>query len=192
MSLILASQSPRRRELLALLRLPFEVTHADVDESPLPDEAPEDMTRRLALKKALTVFAQNGPGAWVLGGDTTVTIDREVLGKPDNQEAAMAMLKRLSGSRHSVVSAVALVGDSFCHTKISHTWVTFGEWSPHQMRSYCDSGEPFDKAGGYGIQGYAGAFVRDITGSYSGVVGLPLYETRLLLEKAGLLKANLV
>lgn len=191
MSLILASQSPRRRELLALLGLPFEVTHADVDETPLPDEAPEDMTRRLALKKALKVFAQHGPEAWVLGGDTTVTIDGEVLGKPDSQEAAMAMLKRLSGSRHSVVSAVALVGDNFCHVEISRTWVTFGEWSPDQMRAYCDSGEPFDKAGGYGIQGYAGAFVRDITGSYSGVVGLPLYETRLLLEKAGLLKANL-
>lgn len=191
MSLILASQSPRRRELLALLGLPFEVTHADVDETPLPDEAPEDMTRRLALKKALKVFAQHGPEAWVLGGDTTVSIDGEVLGKPDSQEAAMAMLKRLSGSRHSVVSAVALVGDNFCHVEISHTWVTFGEWSTDQMRAYCDSGEPFDKAGGYGIQGYAGAFVRDITGSYSGVVGLPLYETRLLLEKAGLLKANL-
>lgn len=176
---------------MALLGLPFEVTHADVDETPLPDEAPEDMTRRLALKKALTVFAQLGPEAWVLGGDTTVTIDGEVLGKPDNQETAMAMLKRLSGSRHSVVSAVALVGDNFCHARISHTWVTFGEWSPEQMHAYCDSGEPFDKAGGYGIQGYAGAFVRDITGSYSGVVGLPLYETRLLLEKAGLLKANL-
>lgn len=191
MSLILASQSPRRRELLALLGLPFEVTHADVDETPLPDEAPEDMTRRLALKKALKVFAQHGPKAWVLGGDTTVTIDGEVLGKPDSQEAAMAMLKRLSGSSHSVVSAVALVGDNFCHVEISRTWVTFGEWSPDQMRAYCGSGEPFDKAGGYGIQGYAGAFVRDITGSYSGVVGLPLYETRLLLEKAGLLKANL-
>lgn len=191
MSLILASQSPRRLELLALLGLPFEVTHADVDETPLPDEAPEDMTRRLALKKALKVFAQHGPEAWVLGGDTTVSIDGEVLGKPDSQEAAMAMLKRLSGGRHSVVSAVALVGDNFCQVEISRTWVTFGEWSPDQMRAYCDSGEPFDKAGGYGIQGYAGAFVRDITGSYSGVVGLPLYETRLLLEKAGLLKANL-
>ncbi len=191
MTLILASQSPRRRELLALLGIPFEVAHADVDETPLPDEDPELMTSRLALTKAEAVYARHGPGSWVLGGDTTVTIDGLILGKPENHEEATAMLERLSGETHSVVSAVALVGKSFSEVALSRTAVSFGDWWPSQIQAYCDSGEPFDKAGGYGIQGYAGAFVRDISGSYSGVVGLPLYETRLLLEKAGLIKATL-
>lgn len=191
MTLILASQSPRRRELLALLGIPFEVAHADVDETPLPDESPDAMTRRLALRKAEAIYARHGPGAWVLGGDTTVTIDGLILGKPENHEQATAMLERLSGETHSVVSAVALVGKDFSEIALSRTEVSFGDWWPSQIQAYCDSGEPFDKAGGYGIQGYAGAFVRDISGSYSGVVGLPLYETRLLLEKAGLIKATL-
>lgn len=191
MTFILASQSPRRRELLALLGIPFDVAHADIDETPLPDEDPDLMTTRLALAKAEAIYAQHDPGTWVIGGDTTVIIDGEILGKPSNHAEATAMLERLSGESHIVVSAVALVGENFSDVALSRTQVSFGDWWPSQIQAYCDSGEPFDKAGGYGIQGYAGAFVRDISGSYSGVVGLPLYETRLMLEKAGLIKATL-
>ena len=184
--LILASRSPRRRELLSLFGLPFSVRDADVDESPLKDEPPEEMTGRLAWLKSETV-ASLAPGSWVLGGDTTVAIDGEALGKPADRAQAVAMLERLSGGRHDVISAVALTGPGFAGVEVSHTLVDFMELTPDMIAAYCDTREPYDKAGGYGIQGPAGTFVREIHGSYSGVVGLPLYETRMLLHRAGLI-----
>lgn len=184
--LILASRSPRRRELLSLFGLPFSVRDADVDESPLKGESPEEMTGRLARLKSESV-ASLAPDSWVLGGDTTVAVDGEALGKPADRTQAVAMLERLSGGRHDVISAVALVGPSFTGVEVSHTQVDFMELTPDMIAAYCDTLEPYDKAGGYGIQGPAGTFVREIHGSYSGVVGLPLYETRMLLHRAGLI-----
>ena len=183
--LILASRSPRRRELLSLFGLPFSVRDADVDESPLKDESPGDMTVRLARMKSEAVASQ-AAGSWVLGGDTTVAVDGEALGKPADRAEAVAMLERLSGRRHEVISAVALTGSGFAGAETSHTQVDFMVLTPDMIAAYCDTQEPYDKAGGYGIQGPAGTFVREIHGSYSGVVGLPLYETRMLLQRAGL------
>jgi septum formation protein len=185
-ALVLASESPRRRELLALLDLPFDIRAADADETPLAGESPAAMTERLAVAKAAAVAAQL-PRHWVLGGDTTVSIDDDILGKPADRAEAIHMLERLSGRSHEVISAVALLGPDFHGVDISHTEVDFMDLSPGMIAAYCDTGEPFDKAGGYGIQGQAGTFVKEIRGSYSGVVGLPLYETRMLLHHAGLL-----
>ncbi len=187
MTLILASRSPRRQELLAQFNIPFSVQEADLDESPLERESPKAMTRRLALAKAVHIYEQNPASAWVLGGDTTVALGDVALGKPENREQAVQMLTALSDTTHVVVSAVALVGDGFAECHVSCTDVTFGPLTPDQIDAYCDSGEPFDKAGGYGIQGFAGAYVKELRGSYSGVVGLPLFETRLLLEQAQVL-----
>ncbi|MBX2870329.1 MAG: Maf family protein [Acidiferrobacterales bacterium] len=187
MQLILASRSPRRQELLAQFDIPFSVQEADLDETPLPNESPEAMTKRLALAKARHVYQQQPSSVWVLGGDTTVALEDVALGKPVNREEAVQMLTALSDTNHVVVSAVALVGESFAECRVSATEVTFGPLSRHQIESYCNSGEPFDKAGGYGIQGFAGVYVKELRGSYSGVVGLPLFETRVLLEQAQLL-----
>ncbi len=184
--LILASRSPRRQELLRLFDLDFDIREADVDETPLADESAVVMTERLAKWKAQTV-ATDLPDHWVLGGDTTVSIDGDILGKPTDRTEAIHMLERLSGHNHGVISAVALVGPDFVGTDVSVTSVTFMELTPGMIAQYCDTGEPYDKAGGYGIQGPAGTFVREIRGSYSGVVGLPLYETRMLLHRAGLI-----
>lgn len=184
--LILASRSPRRQALLRLFDLDFGILDADVDETPLADESAADMTERLATLKARTVAGAR-PDCWVLGGDTTVSIDGEILGKPADRAEAIHMLERLSGREHEVITAVALVGPDFVGTDLSVTRVDFMELSPGMIAGYCDTGEPYDKAGGYGIQGAAGTFVRGIRGSYSGVVGLPLYETRMLLHRAGLI-----
>ncbi len=187
MSLILASQSPRRSELLGLLNIPFRVEVADLDESPVPGESAETMTRRLAVAKAKHIYARGDLANWVLGGDTTVVLKDQILGKPVDRYQAIAMLNHLSGKTHNVITAVALVGKNYFGDEVSITKVRFCDISPRQIEDYCDSGEPFDKAGAYGIQGYAGSFIQDLSGSYSGVVGLPLYQTRLLLEQAGLL-----
>ena len=184
--LILASSSPRRRELLGLFGLPFDVRHANVDERPHPGESPGAMTERLASAKASAVAA-DWPDHWVLGGDTTVSLDGRILGKPANRADAASMLACLSGRSHEVISAVTLLGPGFQDAHRSRSIVDFMTLSPAMIESYCDSGEPFDKAGGYGIQGPAGTFVKSIHGSYSGIVGLPLYETRLLLQRAALL-----
>ena len=184
--LILASSSPRRRELLGLFDLPFDVHSADVDETPRAGESPGNMTERLACAKASAVAAV-WTGHWVLGGDTTVSLDGRILGKPANRAEAADMLECLSGRSHEVISAVALLGPGFQNAYRSRSIVDFMTLSPAMIESYCDSGEPFDKAGAYGIQGPAGTFVKAIHGSYSGIVGLPLYETRLLLQQAALL-----
>ncbi len=183
--LILASESPRRREMLARLGIGFRTEAAGVDESRLNGEAPGDMTVRLALLKAQTVFERRGAEHAVLAGDTTVAIGDEVLGKPSDRGHAVAMLARLSGNTHTVFSAVALVAPGHQRARrlhrLSATEVTFGRIPRRQLEQYCDCDEPFDKAGAYGIQGAAGAFVKHINGSYSGVVGLPLWETAQLL-----------
>lgn len=200
--LILASESPRRRALLAQLGVAFRVEAAAVDERRLAGETPAAMATRLALLKARTVAARHGlrgdggdgdgdcvdgaesPSA-VLAGDTVVAVAGDSLGKPAERAQAVAMLRRLSGNLHTVYTAVALVTGTRAAARLSATQVTFARLDARDIERYCDTDAPYDKAGGYGIQGAAGAFVTRIDGSYSGVVGLPLWETRELLREFG-------
>ncbi len=185
--LILASASPRRRELLALFGLAFSVKPADIDERRLDDETPREHVSRVAMDKARAI-GRDHPDDWVLGSDTAVVLDGESLGKPVDAGQAADMLRALSGRTHEVMSAVALVGpDGRELLAVNLTRVEFAELSEDWIQAYIDSGDPMDKAGAYGIQNQAGTRIRRIEGSYSGVVGLPLYETGELLRKAGLI-----
>lgn len=183
----LASQSPRRRALLAQIGVAFRHLAVEVDESALADERPEDYVARLALAKARAGRArqQERPPLPVLGADTSVVLGERLLGKPRDAAEARAMLEALSANRHLVMSAVALVdgGREAVRTRIST--VTFRALDAAEIAAYVASGEPLDKAGAYGIQGIAGAFVSELRGSYSGVMGLPLAETTELLEAFG-------
>ena len=186
-SLILASASPRRKELLARLGVTFSVRVADIDETPLENEKPAFMTERLAHKKAQAVASGLKQAAWVLGADTTVALGDLVFGKPASREEAIDTLSLLSGNTHQVISSVCLLGAGKALTGSVISHVRFGQLSTGQIAAYCDSDEPYDKAGSYGIQGAAGAFVEHIDGDYSAIVGLPLWATSQLLRTAGLL-----
>ncbi|UXY15685.1 Maf family nucleotide pyrophosphatase [Chitiniphilus purpureus] len=190
MDLYLASASPRRRELLAQLGVTFERITAPVDETPLLDEDPHGYVLRLARAKAqagwLAVLAQERDPRPVLAADTTVVLDGGILGKPDDAGHAHAMLKRLSGSTHVVLTALAVAEQDRVETVLSESRVTFAVLTDAQIAAYVASGEPLDKAGAYGIQGRAGLFVTRLDGSYTGVMGLPLYETAALLARYGL------
>ena len=182
MRLLLASSSPRRRELLSLLVSDFESSAPDIDESPRTAESPADYVARLAREKAKAGVADQ----WVsLGSDTTVAMGQEILGKPRDRQDAAAMLRRLSGNTHEVHTAVAAAYGDSIETVTCTTSVLFTELSEAAIEQYLLTDEPWDKAGAYAIQGYAGAFVSQIKGSYSAVVGLPLCETRALLIEAG-------
>jgi len=183
-NLFLASSSPRRHELLRALGLEFGLRIGDVDETPLPGESPQDMVLRLAAAKALSVDA--GDDEVVIGADTAVVIDDAVLGKPRDEEDAESMLLRLAGRTHSVVTGVAVRGPGGVQTTLSVTQVLFRDIGRDEVRAYWQSGEPCDKAGAYAIQGIGGVFVEKIEGSYSGVVGLPIFETVGLLHNAGI------
>lgn len=188
--LCLASASPRRRELLRQIGVPHLVSPADLDESAIPGETPAAYVERLARAKAMHVrqsrSAMGAPALPVLGADTTVTLDGEVLGKPVNEAALLATFTRLSGREHEVLSAVALASPSGVESRLSRTRVWFREISVAEARRYWASGEPCDKAGGYAIQGLGAVFIERIDGSYSGVMGLPLAETASLLVAAGI------
>lgn len=183
-SLILASASPRRLELLARLGLaPEHITAADIDETPLPREIPRDYARRMAREKALGV---SGGDAHVLGGDTVVALGRRILPKAEDEASARRCLTLLSGRRHTVLSAVALKSpDGTLRERLSETIVRFKSLSQAEIDAYIAGGEWHGKAGGYAIQGSAEGLIAWITGSHSGVVGLPLFETRALLRTAG-------
>lgn len=183
-TLILASTSPRRREILAALGLDFTVVPVDVDESPQEGETPGDMALRLAVAKARAAEAHGNSIA--LGADTIVAIDGHALGKPIDKADCLAMLERLSGRGHKVLTGVALHGAQGTRTALSETDVYFREISRDEALAYWQSGEPCDKAGAYAVQGLGGVFVERIEGSYSGVVGLPVFETATLLANAGL------
>ncbi len=184
---ILASASPRRADLLRQLGLTFEVLSVDIDEIPLPDELPEDYVSRLAKAKARAGFTRAGqPEALVVGSDTSVILDGHILGKPASRGEAIDMLSRLSGQWHQVMTGVALATEHGTQVALSATDVEFRSLDEREIAAYCDTGEPMDKAGGYGIQGRGGAFVRSLRGSYSAVVGLPLDVTSRLLAQAGL------
>lgn len=188
--LYLASGSPRRRELLAQIHVAFEKISAPVDETPLPDELAHDYVLRLARAKAEAgwqqMLEQGLPQRPVLGADTTVALADHLLGKPDDDAHASAMLRMLSGTTHEVLTAVALRTDAGCDAVLSTSKVRFAPLSAAQIGAYVASGEPHDKAGSYGIQGLGGLFVEHLDGSFTGVMGLPLHETALLLARQGL------
>lgn len=185
--LILASASPRRKELLLQLGVCFQVLTADIDETPLQGENPEQYVQRLAREKAQAILhsAQCPPHIAVLGADTIVVCDRQLLGKPRDAEQAAAMLSQLSARTHRVLTAVCLCNEQALEIRMSDTEVTFRTLGSQDIDSYIRSGEPFGKAGAYAVQGLGAAFVSCISGSYSGVVGLPLFETAQLLRDFG-------
>ncbi|MCE5977359.1 Maf family protein [Pseudomonas sp. JR33AA] len=184
--LYLASGSPRRRELLTQIGVPFIVISAPVDESPLPSESAPAYVERLARAKAAAGLARVDGPAVVLGADTAVVLDGRILGKPENREDALAMLADLSGREHQVLTAVALDDGQRVHSFCVTSTVRFRAISTDEAQRYWASGEPADKAGGYAIQGLGAVFVTGLSGSYSAVVGLPLCETADLLAQFGI------
>jgi septum formation protein len=180
--LVLASASPRRRELLALLGRPFDVVAIDVDESPRPAEAADDLVERLAIAKARAGVAI-APDAVVVGADTVVVVDDDVLGKPADADDAGRMLLRLSGRSHVVLTGTAVATGQRVLSTVTTTEVVFAPLSTVEVERYVATGEPLDKAGAYGIQGLGGAFVTEVHGSYHNVVGLPVAQLAELLAE---------
>lgn len=187
-SLYLASGSPRRRELLAQIGVPFTLVGASIDETPLENESAASYVERLARGKAAAGHAMlaDRADACVLGADTAVILDGRILGKPVDQADALAMLMALSGREHEVLTAIALLDDQRCETRLVSSRVRFRNISKEEATVYWHSGEPRDKAGGYAIQGLAAVFVAGLNGSYSAVVGLPVCETADLLSQFGI------
>lgn len=193
----LASQSPRRRELLKQIGVNFEMLllrsdlrrNADVDETPRDGELPDAYVKRVCEDKARAGWAalrsRNLPVFPVLAADTSVILDGGILGKPRDREEAAAMLRKLSGRQHQVLSAVAVAFEERLEMRLSASNITFAALGEDRIMRYILTNEPLDKAGAYGIQGYAAAFVRSMEGSYSGVMGLPLFETAELLREFG-------
>jgi septum formation protein len=183
----LASASPRRRQLLGQIGVPCDVRPADIDEVSLQNESPPDLVRRLALSKAGQVAKdRDGAGRWlVLAADTVVVLDGKIFGKPRDDSDARDMLRELSGRTHEVLTAVAISDNESSQCELSESKVTFCDLTQAQIDSYVATGEPADKAGAYAVQGMAALFVRRIEGSYSGVMGLPLFETAALLRRFG-------
>lgn len=182
--IVLASSSPRRRQLLEMLRLPHRVIAPDVDETRRDGEAPERYVVRLAHAKARAVVAQ-APGELVLAADTTVVLDGVVFGKPVDAADAVAMLGRMQGRTHQVMTAVAVARDDRLEHALDVSAVTFRPASAEMLTDYVSTGEPLDKAGAYALQGAGGVLVRSVDGSSSNVVGLPLAELAELLAAAG-------
>jgi len=183
--LTLASVSPRRRELLEQIGVTHLVSAADIDETVRPGEAPADYVVRMACAKARAVRERGGELP-VLAADTIVVIDGLILGKPRDRADCLAMLGRLSGRTHEVLTAVALASAAAVAFRVSASEVRFRTVTPAECAAYWESGEPRDKAGGYAIQGRGALFIEHLSGSFSGVMGLPLYETGELLTAAGI------
>ena len=194
----LASKSPRRRELLRQIGVEFELLmlreesgrHGAVSEVVYPGEAPEDYVTRVAREKAESgwnaVQWRKLPLRPVLAADTTVTLDGNILGKPANTDEAMRMLRSLSGRTHQVLTAVAVIANGELYEVLQRSEVSFIDLSESNLRAYCALAEPYDKAGSYAVQGHAAQFIERINGSYSGIMGLPIYETSRLLIQAGI------
>lgn len=181
--LYLASSSPRRRELLTQIGLPFHIVPASIDETPEAGELAHAYVERLARSKALAGlnFLAQRADVCVLGADTAVVLDGRILGKPVDRDDALAMLQALSGREHEVLTAVAVADRDRCEARVVSSRVTFRAVSAEEAERYWETGEPQDKAGGYAIQGLAAVFISRVEGSYSAVVGLPLCETSALL-----------
>jgi septum formation protein len=181
---ILASQSPRRRELLTLIGITHEVQPADIDESLLPGELPAPHAERLARAKAHTI-AEREPGAVVIAADTIVVVDGDVLGKPRDAAEARAMLSRLSGRTHVVLTAIAVARESRTESAVESVDVTFRALTDSEITAYIATGEPMDKAGAYGIQGFGATIVERVNGDYFSVMGLGLRRLVDLLDRVG-------
>ena len=181
---ILASQSPRRRELLTLVGIAHEVRPADIDEAYLPGEDPAAHAERLAREKA-AVVARANPDAVVIGSDTIVVVDGDVLGKPRDEAHAAEMLTRLSGRSHVVMTAVAVSHRGATRSGVEHVGVTFHALDHEDISAYIATREPMDKAGAYGIQGYGATIVQRVDGDYFAVMGLPLQRLVLLMAELG-------
>ena len=179
--LVLASQSPRRHELLLLIGLPHVVKPAHLHEERRPGESPRDYVERLAREKAAAIASQESD-AVVIGADTTVVLEGELLEKPVDEADAARMLKRLSGRTHTVLTAVAVVRAGDVHSAVERVDVTFRTLDDEQIATYIATGEPMDKAGAYALQGRGAAFVKAVRGSVTNVIGLPLHELRQLLR----------
>ncbi len=198
----LASKSPRRRELLKQIGVHYELLllreqpragfdePTDIDESPLPDEKPQDYVVRVVDLKAAAaekvMRTRRLTPRPILAADTTVTLNGEILGKPADARDAARMLQLLSGQTHQVLTAIVVSYGDEVHRALSQNYVTFAKLSEAEIKAYVDSNEPMDKAGAYAVQGGAGKFISKLSGSYSGVMGLPLYETAVALRKCGI------
>ena len=183
---VLASASPRRRELLRLVGIDHEVRPADIDESYLPGERPDAHAERLARGKAETIAAVLGPESVTIGSDTIVVVDGDVLGKPRDREHARQMLRRLSGRSHVVMTGVAVSWRGSTVSGVEQVGVTFRALSDDEIERYIDTGEPMDKAGAYGIQGFGATIVERVDGDYFAVMGLALNRLAGLLRESGL------
>jgi len=190
-SVVLASASPRRTALLQQMRIEHRILPADIDETPRPSETPAALVERLASEKALAVkqrLIEQGEmtdDTVILASDTLISFKGESVGKPEDKADSKRILSMLSGQTHEVLTAISVLSNSKQQTEIIHTFVTFAALTDAQIDAYWETGEPADKAGSYAIQGIGGEFVVSINGSASAVVGLPLYETRQLLNAFG-------
>lgn len=187
--IVLASSSPRRSALLQQIGVAHRVVPAQIDERRLPGESVEACVRRLAEQKARHVQRLIAATEPVLGADTAVVLNEQMLGKPADRVSGLAMLERLSGRTHVVLSAVSVAAGTVIHSELSRTEVRLRALTLAEREAYWDSGEPCDKAGAYAIQGFGAIFVAQLLGSYSGVMGLPLFETASLLARVGVLVA---
>ncbi len=181
----LASASPRRRELLDQIQVSYFVHPVNIDESIIAGESAEQFVKRLALEKAQAGY-RDYPTRPALGSDTIVIYKQHILGKPANKQMAFDMLSMLCGNIHQVMTAVAICNGETEHCELSVSDVEFSVLSEQQIQAYWQTGEPADKAGAYGVQGIAAQFIKNINGSYSGIMGLPLFETACLLERVGI------
>lgn len=186
--IVLASSSPRRRELLSTLGLGFDVIHPSSDETVLKNETPEDFVLRVSAEKASSVSRTLGDGVVVIGADTIVVVDGEILGKPGDRGEAHSMLRKLSGKEHHVYTAFSIVRpkNEILHSEIVDTRVRVNPLAASEIEGYIKTGEPMDKAGAYGIQGIGSFLVGGFEGSYSNVVGLPVEELLAALKKLGI------
>lgn len=184
--LILASASPRRRELLDQIAIRYRVEVADIDERELAGESAEALVQRLAVEKAEAIWQRGDQQLPVMGADTLGRLNGGLLVKPVDYEDAKAMLLKMSGCEHEILSAVALRTSDGVSVKLSRSYVRFRGISEAEIAAYWETGEPCDKAGAYAIQGYGAIFAEQMQGSYSGIMGLPLFETAALLAEAGI------